>query len=42
MECAVVRLGLDGDFARIREFNRVADEIDQNLRQAAAVAVARR
>src|SRR5215471_12969042 len=42
MECAIVRLGLDGDFAGIGELDGVADEIDQDLRQAAAVAVARR
>src|SRR5215469_12493862 len=39
MERAVVSFGLDGNFARIGELNRVADKIDQNLRQAAAVAV---
>src|SRR6516164_1067358 len=42
MERAVVRFGLYGDFARIGELNGIADEIDQNLRQAAAVTVARR
>ena len=42
MERAVVRFGLDGDFARIRELNSITDKIDQNLRQTAAVAVARR
>ena len=40
MERAIVRFGLDGDFARIGELNRVADEIDQDLGQAAAVTVA--
>src|SRR6516165_3338855 len=42
MERAVVRFSLDGDLAGIGELNRVADEIDQALRQAAAVTVARR
>ena len=42
MECAVVRFCLDGDLARIRELNGVANEIDQDLRQAATVTVARR
>ena len=40
MERAVVRFGLDGDFAGVSELNRIADEIDQDLRQAAAVTVA--
>src|SRR5215471_5025484 len=39
MECAVVCFGFDGDFAGIGELNGVADEIDQDLRQAAAVTV---
>jgi len=39
MERAIVRFGLDGDFAGIRELNRVADKIDQDLGQAAAVTV---
>ena len=34
-----MRFGRDGDFARIGELNRVADQVDQNLRQAAAIAV---
>ena len=38
----IIRFGLDRHFASIGELNRVADEIDQNLRQAAAVTVARR
>jgi len=42
MECVVVRFCLDGDLARIRELNGVANEIDQDLRQAATVTVARR
>ena len=42
MECAIVSFGLDGDFARIRELNGVAHKIDQDLRQAAAIAAARR
>jgi len=42
LECAIVGFGLDGDLARISELNRIADEVDQNLRQAAAVTVARR
>jgi hypothetical protein len=32
MECAVVRFGLDGDFAGIGEFDGIADEINQDLR----------
>src|SRR6516165_5007454 len=42
MERTVVRFGLDGDLARIRELNGVADKIDQNLRQAAAISMTRR
>ena len=42
MECAIVRLGLDGHFAGIGELDGVANEIDQHLGQAAAVTVARR
>jgi hypothetical protein len=34
VECAIVRLGLDADFASIGELDRVADEIDQDLRYA--------
>src|SRR5215471_11913669 len=41
IEGAIVGFGLDGDFAGIGELNRVADEIDQHLRQAASVAAAR-
>src|SRR5262249_12140059 len=41
MKRSVVRFGLDGDFARIGELDRVADQIDQHLRQAPAVTVAR-
>src|SRR6516165_640960 len=41
MKRPVVRFGLDGNFARIGELNGVADKIDQDLRQAAAVAAAR-
>src|SRR5262249_28708782 len=41
MECAIVRFGFDGDFASISELDGIADEIDQDLRQAAAVAMAR-
>src|SRR6516164_8727482 len=41
MKRPVVRFGLDGNFARISELNRVADKIDQDLGQAAAVAAAR-
>ena len=37
----MVRFGLDGDFPGIGELDRIADEIDQDLGQAAAVAVAR-
>jgi len=39
---SIGRFGLNGDFAGIGELNRVADEIDQYLRQAATVTVARR
>jgi hypothetical protein len=42
MERAIVGFGLDGDLAGIGELDGVADEIDQNLRQAAAVATAGR
>src|SRR6516165_10202536 len=42
IERAIISFGLDSDFAGIGELNRVADEIDQHLRQAAAVTVARR
>jgi hypothetical protein len=31
MECAIVRFGLNGDFASIGELDRVADQIDQNV-----------
>src|SRR5262249_5513069 len=41
IECAIVRFGLDRDFARIGELDGVANEIDQDLRQAPSVAVAR-
>src|SRR6516164_478395 len=40
MECAIVRFGLDGNFAGIGELNGVADKIDQNLRQSSAVTMA--
>jgi hypothetical protein len=39
IERAIVRFGFDGNFPRIGELDGVADEIDQNLRQAASVAV---
>src|SRR6516165_4893647 len=39
MECAIISFRIDRDFARIGELNRVADEIDQNLRQAAAITM---
>src|SRR6516164_8335104 len=42
MKRHVVSFGLDGNFARISELDGVADEIDQDLRQTATVAVARR
>ena len=42
MERAVVSFGLDGDFAGIGKFDRIADQIDEDLGQAAAVTVARR
>src|SRR5262249_33280435 len=41
MKRPVVRFGLDGHFARISELNGVADQIDQDLRQAPAVAATR-
>ncbi len=40
-ERTIVRFGRDGDFANIGELNGVADEINQDLGQAAAVAAAR-
>src|SRR4029077_10569415 len=39
MERAVVSFGLNGDFAGISELNGVADEIDQDLSQATAIAM---
>src|SRR6516165_4761650 len=42
MERAIIRFGFNGDFARIGELDGVTDKIDQDLRQAAAVTVARR
>src|SRR6516165_1671518 len=39
MERAIVRFGLDGHFTGISEFDGIADEVDQHLRQAAAVTV---
>src|SRR6516165_3485819 len=39
MKRAVVRFGLDGDFAGIGELDGVTDKVDQNLRQATSVAV---
>src|SRR6516164_3769955 len=42
MERAVVSFSLDGDFAGVGELNGVANEVDQDLGQAAAVTVARR
>ena len=36
----IVRFGLDRDFAGIGELDGVADEVNQNLRQAPAVAAA--
>jgi hypothetical protein len=40
IECAIIGFGLDGDFARISELDGVADEIDQDLRQAPSVTTA--
>jgi hypothetical protein len=40
MKRPVVRFSLDGNFADISELNRIADEIDEDLRQAATVATA--
>ena len=37
----VVSFGLNSDFARIGEFDGVADEVDQHLRQAAAIPMRR-
>ena len=37
-----MRFGLNGDFSGVGEFDRVADQIDRDLGQAAAVTVARR
>src|SRR6516165_7389090 len=42
MERAVVSFGLDGDLARIGELDGIANEIDQHLRQAAAISMTRR
>ena len=42
MERAVISFGLNGDLASIGELDGVADEIDQNLRQATPVTVAGR
>src|SRR6516225_3689781 len=39
IECAIIGFGLDGDLARVGELNGVADEVDQDLGQAAAVTV---
>src|SRR5262249_13088450 len=40
MKRPVVRFSLDGNFARIGELDRVANKIDQNLRQSSAVTMA--
>src|SRR5262249_52099782 len=42
IECAIVCLGFDGNFAGIGELNSVADEINQDLRQTATVATSGR
>src|SRR6516165_2944088 len=42
MERAIVRFGFDGDLARIGELDGIANEIDQHLRQAAAISMTRR
>src|SRR6516165_1640184 len=42
MERAILGIRFDGHFACVGELNGVADKIDQNLRQAATVSVARR
>jgi len=39
MERAVISFGLNGDLASIGELDGVADEIDQHLRQAAAITM---
>jgi hypothetical protein len=41
IERSVVRFGLDDHFAGVGELDGVADQIDQHLRQAPAVAVPR-
>src|SRR5262249_49569929 len=40
IECAIISFRLDRDFARIGELNGITDKVDQDLRQAAAVAPA--
>src|SRR6516165_9050013 len=42
MERAIVRVSLDGHLAGVRELDGIADKIDQNLRQAAAISMTRR
>ena len=42
LERAVVRSCFDHDFTRIGELDGIADEIDQDLRQAAAITASRR
>src|SRR6516225_9298516 len=42
MERAILRIRFDGHFACVGELNRIADEVDQDLRQAPSVAAARR
>src|SRR6516162_4212141 len=42
MKRPVVRFGFDGDLARIGELDGIANEIDQHLRQAAAISMTRR
>src|SRR5262249_52047843 len=40
VERAIICFSIDGDFSGIGELNRIAHKIDQDLRQAAAVAAA--
>ena len=41
MECAIVRISLDGHFTGVGELDGVADKINEDLGQAPPVAVAR-
>src|SRR6516164_3054300 len=39
IECAIIRFGLNGDFACVGELDRIAYEIDQDLSQAPPIAM---